>query len=228
MGALHLNKPIVGMAPTPDGGGYWMVASDGGVFAFGDAAFEGSLGQHRPAPRSSTWPRHPTTRVTGCWVKTARSTRSVTAPTTARCGSDRCCHLARGDPVGWLLGPDRRRRSSSLRRREELWLAGVRSGGDRHIGQRAGDLPTIGLEWRPRHSRKFGRRRDHSRVRQPRSPLRVGRPEEVPRSTSRVRGSPEPPQSTSAATPLPPSPSPLPGPSRRWRRSGLARSSSTW
>ena len=34
------------MAPTHDGGGYWMVASDGGIFAFGDASFEGSMGSH--------------------------------------------------------------------------------------------------------------------------------------------------------------------------------------
>ncbi|HXQ44066.1 MAG TPA: N-acetylmuramoyl-L-alanine amidase [Acidimicrobiales bacterium] len=39
-----LDAPIVGMAATPDGGGYWLVASDGGVFAFGDAAFHGSTG----------------------------------------------------------------------------------------------------------------------------------------------------------------------------------------
>jgi hypothetical protein len=31
------------MAATPDGGGYWLVASDGGVFSFGDAAFDGSV-----------------------------------------------------------------------------------------------------------------------------------------------------------------------------------------
>jgi ribosomal protein L24E len=43
-GAIHLNRPIVGMAATPDGRGYWLVASDGGVFAFGDAAFDGSGG----------------------------------------------------------------------------------------------------------------------------------------------------------------------------------------
>ncbi len=30
-----LNRPIVGMATTADGGGYWLVASDGGIFAFG-------------------------------------------------------------------------------------------------------------------------------------------------------------------------------------------------
>jgi hypothetical protein len=44
LGSLTLNKPIVGMAVTPDGGGYWLVASDGGVFAEGDAGFFGSLG----------------------------------------------------------------------------------------------------------------------------------------------------------------------------------------
>ncbi|HEX4128127.1 MAG TPA: MBG domain-containing protein [Acidimicrobiales bacterium] len=37
-----LNAPIVGMVPSSDGAGYFMVASDGGVFAFGDARFEGS------------------------------------------------------------------------------------------------------------------------------------------------------------------------------------------
>jgi len=37
-----LNAPIVGMVPSADGGGYFMVAADGGVFAFGDAKFEGS------------------------------------------------------------------------------------------------------------------------------------------------------------------------------------------
>ncbi len=37
-----LNAPIVAMVPSADGGGYFMVASDGGVFAFGDARFSGS------------------------------------------------------------------------------------------------------------------------------------------------------------------------------------------
>ena len=39
-----LANPIVGIAATPDGKGYWLVASDGGVFAFGDAHFNGSTG----------------------------------------------------------------------------------------------------------------------------------------------------------------------------------------
>ncbi len=44
LSATALNQPIVGMATTPDGGGYWLVASDGGIFAFGDARFFGSTG----------------------------------------------------------------------------------------------------------------------------------------------------------------------------------------
>jgi hypothetical protein len=32
------------MAPTPTGRGYWLVASDGGIFSFGDARFAGSTG----------------------------------------------------------------------------------------------------------------------------------------------------------------------------------------
>ena len=35
------------MAATPDGKGYWLVAADGGVFAYGDATFYGSTGGTR-------------------------------------------------------------------------------------------------------------------------------------------------------------------------------------
>ena len=47
---LTLNAPIVGMAPTIDGKGYWLVANDGGVFGF-NAPYFGSLGaMHLNAP----------------------------------------------------------------------------------------------------------------------------------------------------------------------------------
>jgi hypothetical protein len=39
-----LTSRTVDIAATPDGQGYWLVASDGGVFSFGDAKFEGSTG----------------------------------------------------------------------------------------------------------------------------------------------------------------------------------------
>jgi hypothetical protein len=38
---------VVRMAATPDGRGYWLVASDGGIFTFGDASFFGSEGGKR-------------------------------------------------------------------------------------------------------------------------------------------------------------------------------------
>ena len=43
-GNIALNQPVVGMAMTPDSGGYWLVAADGGVFTFGTAQFYGSTG----------------------------------------------------------------------------------------------------------------------------------------------------------------------------------------
>jgi len=44
---MRLNQPIVGIGPTPDGRGYWLVAADGGVFCFGDARYFGSTGALR-------------------------------------------------------------------------------------------------------------------------------------------------------------------------------------
>jgi hypothetical protein len=41
-GGQHLNAPIVSIATTPDGQGYWLFAADGGVFNYGDAGFYGS------------------------------------------------------------------------------------------------------------------------------------------------------------------------------------------
>jgi hypothetical protein len=38
---------VVGLAPTPSGQGYWLVAADGGIFSFGDARFLGSTGAIR-------------------------------------------------------------------------------------------------------------------------------------------------------------------------------------
>src|SRR6185437_9219377 len=47
---MRLNAPIVGMAPNASGRGYYLVANDGGVFAF-NAKFFGSLGaRHLNSP----------------------------------------------------------------------------------------------------------------------------------------------------------------------------------
>ena len=48
-GAITLSQPIVGQAATPDGGGYWLAAKDGGIFSYGSATYWGSLpGEQRP------------------------------------------------------------------------------------------------------------------------------------------------------------------------------------
>ncbi len=39
---LVLKAPVVDVAATPSGNGYWMVGADGGIFSFGDAPYYGS------------------------------------------------------------------------------------------------------------------------------------------------------------------------------------------
>ena len=72
-------SPIVGMASTPTGNGYWLVASDGGIFSFGDAAFHGSTGAiplNQPDRRHGRR-RRPAT-ATGWSPPTAASSPSAT------------------------------------------------------------------------------------------------------------------------------------------------------
>lgn len=46
--SLRLSSQLlVAMAPTAGGGGYWLVARDGGIFTFGDARSHGSTGDQR-------------------------------------------------------------------------------------------------------------------------------------------------------------------------------------
>jgi peptidoglycan hydrolase-like protein with peptidoglycan-binding domain len=44
LAGVQLAARVVGMVATHDGGGYWLVGADGGVFNFGDANFYGSMG----------------------------------------------------------------------------------------------------------------------------------------------------------------------------------------
>ena len=116
------------MAPTADGHGYWLVASDGGIFAFGDAAFHGSMGgQPLNAPIVGMAPT-PTVGATGWWPPTAASSPSATPPSTARPAA---LHL-NAPIVGMaptadgqrLLAGGRRRRDLRLRRRPVPGSAG--------------------------------------------------------------------------------------------------------
>ena len=86
----RLRAPVVGMAAAPDDGGYWLVASDGGVFAFGTAPFAGSAGGICRSPGPSWgWRPPPTDTATGWWPRTAGCSRTEGPASTGR-------------PVGWI------------------------------------------------------------------------------------------------------------------------------
>ena len=109
LGGSHpLNAPIVGMAAVPNGGGYWLVAADGGVFDFGNASFYGSLGNKTiSAPivaiavAPSSTPQITTTALPGAVVdqsyKASINFTSGAGPTTL---------TATGLPPGLTLTPD--------------------------------------------------------------------------------------------------------------------------
>jgi beta-lactamase class A len=60
---------MVGIAPTPSGKGYWLVAADGGVFTFGDAHFYGTASTlHLDAPITAI---APTPDGRGYWLAAA-------------------------------------------------------------------------------------------------------------------------------------------------------------
>ena len=110
-------RPSSGIASTPDGGGYWLVAADGGVFTFGDAAVLRLAGQRlaQRAHRRASRPR-PTAAATGWWRRTAASSPSATRRSRARVRARRQTGRRRwawpGVPVatGSPTGPIRRRK----------------------------------------------------------------------------------------------------------------------
>ena len=66
-------------------GGYWEVASDGGIFAFGERQVPRLDGRPGPlTPRSWAWRPPPTAAATGRWPPTAGSSPSGTPPSSAR------------------------------------------------------------------------------------------------------------------------------------------------
>ena len=66
-----LDAPVVALAAVPGGGGYWEVASDGGIFAFGKATFYGSGTMLSPKPVTAIVP---TADGGGYWVVSANGT----------------------------------------------------------------------------------------------------------------------------------------------------------
>ena len=84
-GPPPLVAPIVGMAATPDGRGYWLVASDGGIFAYGDAPFYGSAGGQMAL--DPVVGMAPTGDGHGYWMVTRPAPSSPTATPSSRAAS---------------------------------------------------------------------------------------------------------------------------------------------
>ena len=128
-GALRLNMPIVGMAATPDGGGYWLVAvrrRDLHLRRRHLLRVDGGL-QAEQAHRRA-WPPPRTAGATGWWPPTAGSSPSATPPSTGRRGPCRLNKpiVGHGRHPGrqGLLAGGLRRRDLHLRRRQLLRLDG--------------------------------------------------------------------------------------------------------
>ena len=103
-----LNASIVGMRITPDGGGYWMVGSDGGVFSSGDAGFFGSTGGlhlNKPVVGIAATPDG---GGTGSWPPTAGSSPMATPSSTGR----------------WAANPQQANRGDGRHPERERVLAG--------------------------------------------------------------------------------------------------------
>ena len=59
---------MAGISATPDGGGYWIVTQNGGVFTFGDAGAFGSLPGLGVAPSKPVIGLVPTADDRGYWL----------------------------------------------------------------------------------------------------------------------------------------------------------------
>ncbi|ACU54658.1 SpoIID/LytB domain protein [Acidimicrobium ferrooxidans DSM 10331] len=121
LGGSHpLAAPVVGLSPTPDGQGYWLVAADGGVFSFGDAGFYGNtytrgftgLGGAHPLP-ARVVALVPTPDGKGYWLALANGTVLAFGDATnlgglpAAPASPIVAMLATPDGQGyWLLAAD--------------------------------------------------------------------------------------------------------------------------
>ena len=114
--AMNLNAPIVGITSTPSGQGYWLVASDGAVFAFGDAQFLGSWDPSLSMHRWWAW-RLRRGPAIGSSLKTAASSPSGAPPSLVggiATSDPRRSGDALGIPRTWLLDRSGRRNCRAL------------------------------------------------------------------------------------------------------------------
>ena len=121
-------RPIVGMAATPDGGGYWLVAPTAASSATATPASSARPARCASTRRWSAWRPPPTAAATGWWRPTAASSATATPRFFGSAGA-----LPLNAPVvgmaatpdgGGLLAGGGRRRHLQLRRRRVRGLGG--------------------------------------------------------------------------------------------------------
>ena len=147
-GSIRLNKPIVGMAPTPDGGGYWLVASDGGIFNYGDANFYGSAGSLTLNKPIVGMAPTPTGAGTGWWRPTAGSSPTETPSSTAPPAPPGCRSRSwvwRRCPMGSATGSARLMAAFSTTAPHRSKAAGSDSASGRSSAWRPTALPRFRL-----------------------------------------------------------------------------------
>jgi hypothetical protein len=71
---MKLNRPVLSMAPTANGKGYWLIAEDGGMFTFGNAAYRGSLPGYGECTQRHALAMAATKTGLGYWVLEANGT----------------------------------------------------------------------------------------------------------------------------------------------------------
>ena len=150
--ARRSSAPIIDIAPTPSGGGYWLAGADGSVLAFGDAGSFGSLaGGPVPNPVVALDGRRPT--VGGYWMLTAEGgvftfgSAGFFGSLPGVRGERPSSRPARPATRRRLLDRRRSGRCPSLRRRTRRRLAAVGQRGPGRQGRRGAVMPTGGGYW---------------------------------------------------------------------------------
>ena len=130
MGGQHLNAAVVGIAPTRNGQGYWLVAGDGGSLRSATPASTVLWAASTSSTRSSPWPR-PTTAATGSSPPMVASSASGVRPLRLcwRDSAQRPGDRRGGHAAARVLAGQIGRRRVHLRRCRVPWL---RAGSGHH------------------------------------------------------------------------------------------------
>ena len=154
---MTLNKPIVGIASTPTGHGYWMVAADGGIFSFGDADFLGSTGAIDAQPADRRHGRHPHRQ--RLLVRRRRRRRLLLRRRATSSAPRRTAGLEHADR---RHGRVRTRSPRSAAARDEAWRSRPSPAPPRPVVSRSPRQPVVTVQDADRRDRRDRHQRGHA------------------------------------------------------------------